>query len=88
MKRVADHAALRVRRDVRSLVDGGPADRAVLEAYAEAVRRMRALDEPVGDGPPTNPLSWRYQAAMHGIRPFTDDALWSSCRHNSWYFLP
>jgi tyrosinase len=32
-------------------------------------------------------LSWRYQAALHGIESFKNDALWSKCRHNSWFFF-
>jgi tyrosinase len=77
----------RTRREVRSLLADDDGLR-VLEQYATAVDRMRELDLPDGDGPPTNPLSWRYQAALHGISPFRDDELWSKCRHNSWFFFP
>jgi len=39
---------------------------AVLEDYEVAVGRMRALDPP--GGPPSDPLGWRFQAAIHGLR--------------------
>lgn len=80
----------RVRRDVRSLIaDGDPAG--VLPAYGEAIRIMRELDLADGDAPPTNPLGWRFQAAIHGISDefgveISNDPTWNSCRHNSWFF--
>lgn len=64
---------------------------AVLVAYERAVGMLRALDP--ATGPPTNPLGWRFLAAMHGLatlngRPDTSNNLWSNCQHGSWYFLP
>ena len=44
-------------------------------------------------GRPSDPLGWRFQAAIHGLAapaeaPDTSNALWSNCQHGSWYFLP
>ena len=52
---------------------------------------MKALDADDGRGDPTDPRSWRFQAAIHGfagVPATTDDPNhWSSCRHFSWFFL-
>lgn len=82
---------VRVRRDSQSLLGEGQSGAAVFDKYALAVHRMRALDPP-GGGEPTEPLGWRYQAALHGIAdaaggPIRTDDLWNACRHNSWFFL-
>jgi tyrosinase len=63
---------------------------AVLVAYERAVGLLRAADPP-GDVP-TNPLGWRFLAAIHGRagadgNPDTSQKLWSNCQHGSWYFL-
>ena len=44
-------------------------------------------------GKPSDPLGWRFQAAIHGLatssgRPDTSNDLWCNCQHGSWYFLP
>jgi tyrosinase len=82
----------RVRRDVQSLVAEGPSGMKVLEDYATAITAMRAIDRKAGKGDPKDPRSWRFQAAIHGfpgLTPsLTDKRRWSSCRHNSWFFLP
>ena len=54
-----------------------------LEWYARAVRAMQAR-------PLEDPLSWRYQAAIHGLAatPPPPGAPWNECQHASWYFLP
>lgn len=62
-----------------------------LVAYERAVGLMRRRDP--ATGPPTNPLGWRFLAAMHGLRapnggPDTSNGLWSNCQHGSWFFLP
>jgi len=51
--------------------------------YARAVRAMQ--DRPLSD-----PLSWRYQAAIHGLAntPPPPGAPWNECQHATWYFLP
>ena len=63
---------------------------AVLEGYETAVGKMRALDQ--AGGPPSEPLGWRFQAAIHGLRgqfgADTSNPFWSNCQHGSWYFLP
>jgi tyrosinase len=80
----------RVRRDVQSLLSEGKAGRQVLDDYAEAIKAMRKRDP--GPADPTDPLSWRFQAAIHGF-PGLEASInhpqgWGSCRHNSWFFLP
>jgi tyrosinase len=80
----------RVRRDVQSLLAEGVSGRKVLEDYARGIEAMRKRDN--GPGDPKDPLSWRFQAAIHGfpgLEPsLTHPMLWGSCRHNSWFFLP
>lgn len=79
----------RVRRDVQSLLADGD-EGGVLDDYASAIAIMRERD--LGSDPPTDPLSWRFQAAIHGYPgipgSLTDPRLRSSCRHGSWFFLP
>jgi len=81
----------RVRRDVQSLIAEGPSGMKVLEDYAKAIEAMRAIDDDP-DTDPEDPRSWRFQAAIHGFAgqtpTLTDPRGWSSCRHNSWFFLP
>jgi len=62
-----------------------------LVAYEQAVGLLRQRDP--ASGPPTDPLGWRFLAAMHGLEaadgsPDTSNALWSNCQHGSWFFLP
>lgn len=56
---------------------------AELEWYAKAVRAMQAK-------PRIDPLSWGYQAAIHGLAntPPPPAAPWNECQHATWYFLP
>ena len=81
----------RVRRDVQSLIAEGPSGLKVLEDYATAIAAMQAIDADAGPGDPTDPRSWRYQAAIHGfpgLAPSLDDPQrWGTCRHFSWFFL-
>jgi tyrosinase len=81
--------AARVRRDVQSLIDEGDAGLAVLADYARAIEKMQALDS--GQGDPTDPRSWRFQAAIHGYPELEASKdhprRWGSCRHDSWFFL-
>ena len=55
----------------------------VLLGYARAVAAMQQL-------PLTEPTSWRYQAAIHGIAGAAppSGAPWNECQHATWYFLP
>ena len=86
--------AVRVRRNVQSLIDEGDAGLAVLADYAHAIEKMKRLDPGTGelsDPPPTDPRSWRFQAAIHGY-PDLEGSIdhprrWGSCRHGSWFFL-
>jgi hypothetical protein len=55
----------RVRRDVQSLPAWGDSGRKVLEDYARGIEAMRKRDN--GPGDPKDPLSWRFQAAIHGF---------------------
>jgi tyrosinase len=63
--------------------------------YARAVGAMSRR-------PAVDPISWRFQAGVHGYDPATDplvksgaipsnavqDKFWKKCQHGSWYFLP
>lgn len=62
-----------------------------LEAYEKAVGILKSRDPATGN--PSNPLGWRFQAAMHGIavssgEPNASNPFWSNCQHGSWFFLP
>jgi tyrosinase len=48
--------------------------------YAKAVRAMQQL--PISD-----PRSWRFQAAIHGISGMAlpSAAPWNACQHQSWF---
>ncbi|HKP89309.1 MAG TPA: tyrosinase family protein [Thermoleophilaceae bacterium] len=75
----------RVRQDIQTLIDQNPR---VIDDYARGVHAMRQLDP--GSGEPQDPLSWRYQAAIHGfpgVDSTDDPRLFGTCRHFSWYFL-
>ena len=89
MVRIA-RVAPRVRRDVQSLLAEGDSGRKVLEDYARGIEAMRRRDN--GPGDLQDPLSWRFQAAIHGLegipRSVDHPKLWATCRHNSWFFLP
>ena len=81
----------RVRRDVQSLLADGDEGRKVLDDYAAAIEAMRQRDADNGDDL-SDPLSWQFQAAIHGLEGVPDSVdhpkSWSSCRHFSWFFLP
>ena len=75
-----------VRRNLHSLDPSGPE----LTAYANAVEAMKAL-------PNTDPLSWAYQANIHGTwsnppppepPPASELPGWSTCEHGTLYFWP
>ena len=69
-------AAPLVRKEISTLTD------AEVAAYAGAVKTMKERE-------PGNPLSWSYQANMHGV--LQGEALkhlWAQCQHGTWYFLP
>lgn len=74
--------AVRVRRSVWSLPQGD----ATLIWYRKAVAAL--LPRPASD-----PTSWRYLAAIHGVPentpiPPAGNGFWDQCQHQSWFFLP
>ncbi len=64
-----------LRRDVGLL----PASSSVLKSYAKAIKAMKAL-------PATDPLSWTYQAAIHGA-PSGTGVAWNTCQHGTDFFF-
>jgi tyrosinase len=90
IRRPAVPRPIRIRRSVRSLGENDP----ILTYYGRAIAEMKKKLI-------ANPLSWRYQAAIHDYDPgddpsssssdvlATDQATyWSACQHASWFFLP
>jgi tyrosinase len=80
----------RTRQDVWSLTRAEGDWPAVLVDYDRAVGLLRKRDP--AQGPPSDPLGWRFLAAMHGLArpngaPDTSNPLWCNCQHGSWYFL-
>lgn len=81
----------RIRKNVYDLPPGD----VTLAWYAKAVDAMRKR-------PSTDPTSWNYQAAIHGIYPSNpfwaslgpapspteQSQYWNQCQHGSWFFLP
>jgi tyrosinase len=75
--------------DVRQLLAAGPftrldvggltASSPALVSYAKAIKAMQAL-------PTTNPLSWAYQAAIHGTTLSGSHPAWRTCQHGTPYF--
>lgn len=70
---------MRERKDVYNLPPGDT----TLYWYARAITTMQAL-------PTTDPMSWTYQAAVHGINPLpvAMTAFWAQCQHSTSFFLP
>lgn len=64
-----------VRRDVGRMSASDP----VLIAYRKAIKAMRLL-------PNNNPLSWAYQAAIHGTTLAGNLTAWNTCEHGSNFF--
>lgn len=65
-----------VRRDVGTLTASSP----TIVSYAKAVKKMKAL-------PTTNPLSWTYQAAIHGTTLSGTHPAWNTCQHGNYFFF-
>jgi tyrosinase len=81
----------RTRVDVWNATDTEGTWPAILDAYERAIATMRGLDPPTG--PPTDPVGWQFQAAIHGRAddngdPDTSNPFWCNCQHGSWFFLP
>lgn len=66
-----------VRRDIAGLSASDP----VIVSYKNAITAMKAL-------PDTNPLSWAYQAAIHGTTAAGSHTAWNSCEHHTLAFWP
>lgn len=64
-----------VRRDVGGMSATDP----ILVSYAKAVQAMQAL-------PSSNPLSWTYQAAIHGTILPGSMTSWNMCQHGNYFF--
>jgi len=65
-----------VRRNIGNLDTSNP----ILASYRAAITAMQAL-------PSTNPLSWAYQAAIHGTTLPGSFPAWNTCAHGTYYFL-
>jgi tyrosinase len=70
---------MRVRKDVGKL----PAGDRTLEWYGKAVGAMQDL-------PVTDPLSWSYQGAIHGLDTIPPELKkwWGQCQHSTSFFVP
>lgn len=64
-----------VRRDVGRMDASDP----ILVAYGNAIQKMQAL-------PSSNPLSWAYQAAIHGTLLSPPLTAWNTCEHGTDFF--
>jgi tyrosinase len=73
--------AARIRRSVYSL----PANSTTLTWYRRAIGALKAL-------PRSQPGSWEFMAACHGISssvpvPAAANGFWNQCQHQTWFFL-
>ncbi len=64
-----------VRRDVGGMNAYDP----ILMSYQTAITAMKAL-------PNNNPLSWVYQAAIHGNTVLPPQVAWNTCQHGNYFF--
>lgn len=64
-----------VRRNVGGLAAADP----ILLSYRKAIQAMQAL-------PANNPLSWTYQAAIHGNVSLPPQLAWNTCEHGTYFF--
>ena len=64
-----------VRRNVGRMDASDP----ILVSYRKAIKAMRAL-------PATNPVSWAYQAAIHGTLNGPPLTSWNTCEHGTDFF--
>ena len=71
----AEAAVPLVRRDVGNMDASDP----VLVSYGIAIQAMKAL-------PNSNPLSWAYQAAIHGTTLSGSFTSWNTCEHGTDFF--
>src|SRR5258708_11253571 len=71
-------AAPYIRRNLGGMAASDP----VLVSYRKAIKAMKALDS----GSPLSPLSWAYQAAIHGVPGPSLHTSWNTCEHGTPYF--
>ena len=64
-----------VRRDIGGIGANDP----VMVSYRKAIIAMQAL-------PTSNPLSWAYQAAIHGTTMQGAMTAWNTCEHGTYFF--
>lgn len=64
---------------VRRNLGGMAASDPVLVSYRKAIKAMKAL-------PTTDPLSWDYQAAIHGTTLSGSHIAWNTCEHGTHFF--
>jgi tyrosinase len=74
--------AVRIRKSVYALPQGDT----TISWYRKAV------DQLLNHRPLTDPTSWRYLAAVHGVpsnmsTPSAAEDFWDQCQHQSWFFL-
>jgi Common central domain of tyrosinase/Polyphenol oxidase middle domain len=68
-------AAPYIRRNMGGMTASDP----VLVSYRKAIKAMKLL-------PTSNPLSWNYQAAIHGTLLSGSYTSWNTCEHGTPYF--
>src|SRR6266853_34348 len=68
-------AAPYIRRNLGGMTASDP----VLVSYRKAIKAMKLL-------PTANPLSWAYQAAIHGVPGPALHTAWKTCEHGTDYF--
>lgn len=68
-------AAPVMRRNLGGMAASDP----ILVAYRKAIKAMKAL-------PTANPLSWDYQAAIHGTTLSGSHIAWNTCEHGTHFF--
>jgi tyrosinase len=67
---------------VRESVAGMAENHPTLVSYRKGVAAMKSLKA-------DNPLSWDFQAGLHGFVPDgKEHAEWAWCQHGNWWFLP
>jgi len=71
-------AAPYMRRNLGGMAASDP----ILVSYRKAIKAMQALDS----SSPLSPLSWTYQAAIHGTTLSGSLPAWNTCEHGTPYF--
>jgi len=67
---------------VRRNLGGMSASDSVLVSYRKAIKEMQKLDSTT----PLSPLSWTYQAAIHGTTLAGSHTAWNTCEHGTIFF--